>query len=391
MRILFVNNNPEGKGTYWRCVGLARGLVKLGHKVTIVCLQKEATLRVSRKTVAGVKIVALPRVSNSGFRELPGHLLRIIGVVVVGTFGGYAVIHTFNVASLTCGVPVFPLWLLKKFGLKRYQLVVDVDDWWGKGGLTTLNNQGRLAEIVADFLETKIPLLADKVTVVSEVLRERMINAGVSKDKTVKIINGANAEEIVPRGKGEARRRLGLPGGEKIVCFAGTMTVNLKLVLKAFELVLKEFPRALLLLLNPLAEDDLKLVRESGLEGKIAKVGFKPYEEYLWYLAASDVLLLPRSRGLLDRCEFPARLGDYLASARSVITNRAGEAFPIIEDMEAGLVAEVGNTDDFASKIVNILEDEKLASLLSRNARLAAEKYSWSKMAGVLLKKVYGR
>ncbi len=390
MRLLFVNNNPEGKGTYWRCFGLARGLVKLGHKVTIVCLQKEATLRVSRKTVAGVKIVAFPRISNSGFRELPGHLLRIIGVVVVGTLGSYDVIHTFNVASLTCGVPVFPLWLLKKLGLKRYQLVVDVDDWWGKGGLTTLNNQGRLAEVVADFLETKIPLLADRVTVVSEVLRERMIKAGVSKDRTVKIINGANAEEIVPRGRGEARGRLGLPRGGKIVCFAGTMTVNLKLVLKAFGLVLKEFSGAFLLLLNPLAEGDLELIRESGLEGKIAKVGFQPYEEYLWYLAASDILLLPRSESLLDCCEFPARLGDYLASARPVVTNRAGEAFPIIENMEVGLVAEVGDTDDFASKIINILGDEKLAYQLSGNARLAAEKYSWSKMAGVLLKEVYG-
>ncbi len=36
MDILFLNHNIIGRGTYWRCYHLARALVALGHRVTLV-------------------------------------------------------------------------------------------------------------------------------------------------------------------------------------------------------------------------------------------------------------------------------------------------------------------------------------------------------------------
>lgn len=390
MKILFLNNNPEEKGTYWRCYWLAKYLVKFGHQVSLFCLQKNKTLKITIKTSDGVKIISLPRVADFGVKELPGHFLRIMIIILYGLFKQIDVIHAFNVASLTCGLPIIPFWLLRKIGLKKYKIVVDWDDWWGKGGLTTLNNQGKIAETVADFLETKIPPLADRVTTVSEELRSRAVRAGVKPKDIYKIINGANVESIKPIKKQEARKELTLSLKGKFVCFAGTMLINFTMVIKAFKKVIKKFPDARLLLLSPLTDKEKKSIEKEDLDNRVIVVGLQPYKEYLLYLAASDVLLLPRSNHILDRCEFPGRLGDFMASARPIVTNRSGDAWEIIEESKCGLVAEVGDSDDFALKIVQILRNPRLAKELARNGRKAAEsKYSWESLAKVMLKEVY--
>ena len=58
MRILFLNHNIIGRGTWWRCFHLARGLVCLGHDVTIIDRDPTAFKRLSPtyrgQTIEGV-------------------------------------------------------------------------------------------------------------------------------------------------------------------------------------------------------------------------------------------------------------------------------------------------------------------------------------------------
>jgi len=390
MKIFLINNNPKGRGTYWRCFWLGRSLVKQGHQVTIYCLQSKKTLKTNTQIIDGVKVVALPRFANSGLKELPGHLFRAIYIFFKTVFSKVNVFHTYNVASLTCGLPVFPLWLIKKLGLKRFKLVVDWDDLWGKEGLTHLNKQGVITENIADFLETKIPLLADKVTVASDELKERAVKAGVKPKNITKIINGSATDVIKTTSKKDARKILKIPLDEKVVCFAGTITINLKMVLSSFELVGKKLNNLRLLVLAPLKPEVEHLINDSKMANKIYKVGILPYEKYLLHLAASDLALLPRSKHILDRCEFPSRLGDIMALRRPTLTNRSGDAWKLVEESGAGLVAEVENDKDFAKKMIQILTDTSLARKLSKNARVAAEeKYSWDELSKKLYNKVY--
>jgi glycosyltransferase involved in cell wall biosynthesis len=390
MKIFYINNNPKGKGTYWRCLWLARGLVKQGHQVTIFCLQDRKSLKISTEVIDKVKVIALPRFSNSGLKELPGHILRVIYIFFVLLFSNIDVLHTFNVASLTCGLSVFPLWFVRKLGLKRFKIIVDWDDLWGKEGLTHLSNQGFVTEHVADFLETRVPLLADRVTVVSSDLKRRAVKAGVNPDKIIKIINGADVDRVKPIRKSLARKKIGLLPEERVISFPGTMTINLKMVLDAFDIIAARIKNSKLILINPLGEKERTLISQSGYTDKIISLGFLPYDKYLLYLAASDVVLIPRSNHILDRCEFPARLGDALALGRVVVTNRSGEPWRILKDNKAGLVAEVDDYRDFAAKIMKILSNEDFASELSTRARMIAEKkYSWNNLSRKLLREVY--
>lgn len=390
MKILFINHNVEGKGTYWRCFWLAKSLVKLNHDVTILCLQKKRTIKISKNFIEGIKIYHLPRFADQGIAELPGHLLRGVLIMVHSLFGKFDVIHSFNVASPTCGLPVFPLWFFKKIRLIKTRLIVDWDDLWGKEGLTHLNNQGMFAENLAEFLETKIPPLVDKVTVVSEELKKRAVKAGVKVTKIFKIINGANAELIGKYSQRQARKDLGIDEKEKIICFPGVLTINLPLVLSSFKKNLQKNSKLKLYLLNFLSKDDEKLILDSGIEKNILVVGFKPYDIYLKYVAAANVVLLPRSGHILDRCEFPARLGDFMALGKPIVTNKSGDVWKILEDNKAGLVANLSDENDFVSKINTLLEDTALVKKFSQKAmELAKTKYSWDFLAKRLIKEVY--
>lgn len=391
MNIVIINNNPKGKGTFWRCFGFAKYLVKAGHSVTLLCLQDRKRFKISTKTKDGVEIILLPCNFNWGLKELPGHLVRVCIVIFTVLRRKYDIVHIFNVAFPTCGLSVFFLWIFKKIGLKRFQLVVDWDDLWGKGGLTDWKNMGYLVINAANLLETKIPLLADKVTVVSDELRQRAINAGVETQKIFKIINGADVEKIQLINKVRAREKLGLPKKGKILCYAAaSVTMNYKFILTAFERIVEEFGDVKLILLSPLKDWEKEIVLKSKVGKKILILRFQTYDNYLLYLAAADVLLMPRSSHVLDRCEFPGRLGDFLASGRPIVINRAGDAWKIIEKSQSGLVANVDDSNDFSQKVVRILNDRKLINRLSENARKAAEgKYSWEEITEELIQNVY--
>ncbi len=79
-----------------------------------------------------------------------------------------------------------------------------------------------------------------------------------------------------------------------------------------------------------------------------------------------------------------------MASGRPIVTNRSGDAWKIIEENRAGLVAKVDDQEDFAQKIVEILKDPRKASQFSKNGRKAAEeKCSWEIITRSLVKDVY--
>lgn len=390
MKIVIINNNPEGRGTFWRSFGFAKYLVKAGHAVTLLCLQDKKCFKISAKTREGVEITLLPCNFNGGFKELPGHLVRICLIVFFILKRKFDIAHFFNVAFPTCGIPVFFLWFFKKIGFIETKLIVDWDDLWGKEGLTCLNNQGWLAEDVADFFEKKIPLLADEVTVVSDEIKRRALLAGVKPEKIHKVINGADIDAVKPIDMYQARILVGLSETEKIICYAASIRMSLDYVISSFEKVVKKVGNVRLILLNRIDDEVKEMISKSKAKNKISLMGFQPYEKYLQYLAASDVVLLPRSNHIIDKCEFPGRLGDIMALGKPVVTNNSGDAWKIIEESQSGLVANVDDPDDFSQKVVRMLNDRKLIIQLSENARKAAEgKYSWEKITKELIQKVY--
>jgi glycosyltransferase involved in cell wall biosynthesis len=56
-----------------------------------------------------------------------------------------------------------------------------------------------------------------------------------------------------------------------------------------------------------------------------------------------------------------------------------------VKDGETGLLAEAGNVDDLADKIIMFLTDDTLRERLSRNALDYSRRFSWDESAKVFL------
>ena len=69
MKILFLNHNIKGVGTYIRCFNFAKHLVQFGHSVTILASSPNYIFSPRKEIIAGVRIVNMPDIVNKRFRN----------------------------------------------------------------------------------------------------------------------------------------------------------------------------------------------------------------------------------------------------------------------------------------------------------------------------------
>jgi glycosyltransferase involved in cell wall biosynthesis len=82
----------------------------------------------------------------------------------------------------------------------------------------------------------------------------------------------------------------------------------------------------------------------------------------------------------------PLKLYEYMACGRPVVAAAIGEVQDVIADGENGLLFERGDAEGAVEAIGRLVVDEELRTLLSRNARITAErKASWAIRAEGLL------
>ena len=75
MRILYLNSNYKGEGTFNRCFRIARQLVKHDVEITILTVtDKHPSYRVKQRQQDGVRLIELPAISRR--RDYLGYLIR---------------------------------------------------------------------------------------------------------------------------------------------------------------------------------------------------------------------------------------------------------------------------------------------------------------------------
>lgn len=352
----------------------------------ITVSQKDFDLKIRKKKIEkGMELTILPRIKFSQYHT--GHTLRAFLNTLFVLIKPYDLAHVFVFPVHPMTIPAAVVKIIR-----RKPLVIDGDDIW-RGGWANYHPWPVKKQL--EFCEDKLGFLADKITVVSEKMKSRFLEAGIKKEKIVKIPNGANVEEIKPMEKKLAREKLRLDGQSPLVLVMGhTYTEGLFVFLKAFAKVVKLNSKVKLLFLGKMAlskEGEKKLEKvsqEIGTEN-IIFIGEKPFREVPFYLGAADVLALPMEDNPIEEARSPMRLGDYLASGRPIVANAVGEVKNVLSDFNCGLVSSPKDSDEFAQNIIRVLEDKNLAKKLGEKARKTAEDvFAWSHIAADL-EKVY--
>ncbi len=374
MRILFLNHNLVGRGSFLRCLPLAKQLVRRGHAVTLLSCADAPSWRWQEMTGTGVTVWLTPRLRAVGGHDGGYALVDILSRFPSG-LRKWDLIHAFEHRP-NVSIPALLGYL------RGTPLISDWSDWWTRGGITTPRRRWAwIDRSEAVLLEEGMKRLSDYVVVVSQALWDRALSVGIPGNRLALIPSGCDHERISVLDKAECRTRLGLPLDSPVLCFSGFAFWDFAFLLEAFGCVLRTFPRAVLVVVGVDKDGTLEELSRrflGPLGSQVRMLGrFEP-DRISIPLGAADVHLLPLPDNPANRARWPIKFGDYLCSGRPLVVSRVGDTVDWLERAEAGLASDP-TPESMASAILQLLSNPERAKEMGRNARVLAEgELSWS-------------
>ena len=230
-------------------------------------------------------------------------------------------------------------------------------------------------------IDNKILLALDKSTnrfahhiiAVASACRDFLTShESISPDKISLVPNAIDLRRFSPgeASRDEAKARLGLPAGSRIVAGVGRLNPqkNFGLFLDIAAQLAARFPNVHFLLAGDGPEE--KMLREKAAAlGIASRILFSGYvsNTRLVYLAA-DVLLMPsRYEGL------PMTLLEAMAMGLPVVASKLDGIAEVIGDGEEGFLVPPADAALFVERTASLLTDAELSSCIAKNARAKIE------------------
>ena len=234
-----------------------------------------------------------------------------------------------------------------------------------------------------EVIETK----ADKIIVLNDRFRRRLIERGNSPDKVMVIPMGFRQFKLEERTK--TRARLRIPDDRKVVGMFGFFEPwkRFDVGAKAVALLQKKYDISLLVRSfskrYKMAKEAERVfgdvVESEGVD--VIEIGardmYLPLEKIASVLHACDVLLYPYQE--LFTYSSSAAIRDGISSFVPIVASD----IPFFGDIPDGCVLKVksGGYEDMATAISRIFEDEELREEMIKCQREVVEKYSWDNVA----------
>lgn len=211
----------------------------------------------------------------------------------------------------------------------------------------------------------------DGLFVISTQLKKAYIERGVDESK-IHIINMTVDES---RFSGLKKQ-----GEEKAIVFCGNGANNkdgVDQLIKAFAIVHRKYPEYLLKIIGSVpkrgdASGNIELVEQLNLQESVVFTGRKTPEEVPQLLKNASILALDRPDSLQAQNGFPTKLGEYLLTENPVCVTNVGDIPLFLKDGFNALVAEHDNVEDFALKLIWIIEHPEESSIIGKRGYEAA-------------------
>lgn len=381
MKILFLNHNLAGRGTYFRCMGFARELVKLGHSVDLWTCSREPSWKGNHTIEDGVCVWQTPRWAKGGKHDGGYAPVDIVARLFQSVPGNWDIVHAFDHR---------PNVLLPWYSLRAYRtspnsksiFLADWCDWWAGGGITTARRRFAFIDRMEQRTEEGSKRMADGVTVISSVLEHRALNAGVQREKLLFLPSGVDIERFPLLDKAECRQKLGLPPGRPLLGFVGFSLWDMELLADTFERIRERIPTSALLVIGGGVEEAAKtLFRHRFAVGTdVFLPGVVPFSEIPAWLGACDIQLLPMNNSTANLARLPNKLCDYMASGRPIVASDVGDSGSVIKILRIG-EAVPGGAEAMAESCIELISNPAKATDFGRRARQAAEnKFAYSRL-----------
>jgi len=272
-------------------------------------------------------------------------------------------IFTGNLLSLLS----YPLIKLIKI-YKRFKIISDYDDIFGKGGYSEVAPYKFKSVIVfiMDVLEKTVPLLADEHVVCSHYLQKRFYYSSPQI-----IPNSVDCSRFKKPQKTKKNNKVR-------AVFIGRITpqhwYDIRTIVEAISLLNRKkniSPDKFEVLIIGTGDrmGDLKaLIEEKNVEEYFKLLGWIDSSKISYYLSSSDIGLLPLSTNPINAARCPVKLLEYMASGLAIVTSNFGEPSHILEYGWSGILTKPNSTNSFANGIRLLVDDLSLREKIRKNA-----------------------
>ncbi len=377
MKLLYVTHHRRSK-TAARSGPLAREMARRGHEVTVICVAERERWRTREVMCDGVRWVEAPDWLWGRLRS-GWDLWSIVRRLQWLRGRRFDLIHCFETRPATI-IPVL-------YFAKRYpaDLVIDWNDWWGRGGLIS-ELRPKWYQVVfggiETFFEEHYRPLARATTVISSALAERAVALGVPRESIFRVQGGVDPAffKVLPRE--QYRDAFDLEADAFILGFsAADVITDLRYVLEEFAMAAAKEPDMLLVITGNKAEGFDRLVVDLGITSRVRHLGYLPYQSLPNALSCCDAFLLPFLNRISNVGRWPHKVGEYMSMGRPIVANAVGDLPELFHKADIGIMADT-RRGAFAEAILKIKRDPVLRESMGRNARMLAEReYIWPKIA----------
>lgn len=148
-------------------------------------------------------------------------------------------------------------------------------------------------------------------------------------------------------------------------------------LLKAFKIVSEENENLTLKLIggfeNAVTRENVHdFIRSLGIQNKVIITGVISADQMPLLLSEAKILVLSRPQSKQAQYGFPTKLGEYLMTANPVVITDVGDFNVYLKDKEDVIYTQPNNYNDFANKLLWVLDNYERAEKIGMNGKTVA-------------------
>lgn len=272
---------------------------------------------------------------------------------------------------------------------KRRPWVFEVRDLWPES-ITAVEamKEGFFMRQLAR-MERHLYRSADRIVTVTEPLRTRIAENGVSRDKIAVVPNGANLSRLTPRDKSaQLLQRLKLDG-RFIVGYVGThgMAQGLEVVLRAAQLLSGTDIHFLFVGEGARRKALMTMASSLALEN-VTFAGAVSSHAAVEHLALSDAIVIPLKKSALFEGALPSKIFEAAAMEKPIIISANGISAETVQAFGAGITAEPGDPQALADAIKRLRASPALREHCRAGCRELARAHDRDRLAKMMLAEI---
>ena len=231
---------------------------------------------------------------------------------------------------------------------------------------------------------------AQHFVVLSEKAKEKLsVIYGIDKGKVHVIYNGIDILETKTTPSGKAVRAKHGLDSRFVIGYTGSFYdwQGVSILVKAVTETIQIEPDVRFLMVGdgPLLEFCRRQVKKLGIEEFVRLPGSVRREEIPDYLAAMDVVTIPRPSTLATETTVPLKLLEAMNAGKPVLATRVGGIEEIIRHGESGFLVEPGNPHALADGIIELIKNPELREHLSKRGKIRTQNHpTWEQSAHAL-------